>query len=110
MKVEIERLDGDAVIRLTGRLDMNTSPELRMAALRLFAKGKCKNLTVDFADVSFIDTSGLATLVEILVTTKDQSAQLILCGLNQKVRYLIDMNGLAGFFRIANSVEESSLT
>ena len=100
MEIEVEKIDQDAVIKLSGRLDMNTSPDLRKAALRLYSKGKCKNLTVDFAKVSYIDTSGLATLVEILVTAKERCARLTLFDLNENVRYLLDVNGRTGFFRI----------
>ena len=106
MQIEVEKTDGDAVIKLSGRLDINTSPNLRTAALKLYTKRKCKNLIVDFAEVSFIDTSGLATLVEILVTAKEQCAQLTLSAMNAKVRYLIDVNGLSGFFTIEGSAPE----
>jgi len=85
---------------------MNTSPDLRKAALTLCTKGKCKSLTIDFAEVSFIDTSGLATLVEILVASKDRCIPLTLSGLRERVRYLIDVNGLTGFFKIENSERE----
>ena len=106
MQIEVEKTNGDVVIKLSGRLDINTSPNLRKAALKLYAKRKCKNLIVDFAEVSFIDTSGLATLVEILVTAKEQCAQLTLSAMNAKVRYLIDVNGLTGFFTIEGSAPE----
>ena len=106
MEIEAEETRENAVIKLDGRLDMSTSPDFRKAALRLYSKGKCKHLTVDFTDVAYIDTSGLATLIEILVTAKERCAQLTLCGLNEKVRYLLDVNGLAGFFRIAGSLRE----
>jgi anti-sigma B factor antagonist len=108
MEIEIQKLDKDAVIKLSGRLDMNTSPDLRKAALTLYTKGECENLTIDFANVSYIDTSGLATLLEILVTAKEKCAQLTLSCLNEEVRYLIDVNGLAGFFRIETSTREKS--
>jgi anti-sigma B factor antagonist len=87
---------------------MNTSPDLRKAALRLYSRNKCKNLTIDFTDVSYIDTSGLATLIELLVTAKERCAQLTLCGLNEKVRYVLDVNGLTGFFRVASSLRENT--
>ena len=106
MGIELEKLDEDAVVNLSGRLDMNTSPNLRKTALKLYTKRQCKNLTIDFINVSYIDTSGLATLLEILVTAKEQCAQLTLRGLNEKVRYLIDVNGLTGFFRIESSERE----
>jgi len=94
------------VINLSGRLDLNTSPNLRKAALKLYIKGQCKNLTIDFANVSYIDTSGLATLLEILLTAKERCAKLILSDLNKEVRYLLDVNGLTGFFRIESSERE----
>src|SRR5205823_3784031 len=87
MEVDVEKIGEGAVIKLSGRLDMNTSPDLRKAALTLYTKGKCKNLTIDFASVSYSDTSGLATLVEILMTSKEHCGQLTLSGLNDKVRY-----------------------
>ena len=102
----IEELGEEAVINLSGRLDLNTSPNLRKTALKLYLKGQCKNLTIDFANVSYIDTSGLATLVEILVTAKERCAQLTLSGLNENVRYLLDVNGLTRFFRIAGAERE----
>jgi anti-sigma B factor antagonist len=105
-KLVVERIQQDALIRPSGRLDTNTSADLRKAALKLCAKRRCKNLTIDFTDVSFIDTSGLATLLEILVATKDQCMQLILSNLSDRDRYLIDVNSLAGFFTIESSARE----
>lgn len=106
MEIQVEKIDEDALIKLSGRLDMNTSPDLRKTALTLFNKRKSKNLTIDFANASYIDTSGLATLIEILATAKEQRAQLTLSGLNEKVRYLLDVNGLTRFFRIEGSARE----
>ena len=106
MEIVAKKNHKDALIKLSGRLDMNTAPDLRNAALALYAKGGRKNLTLDFTEVSFIDTSGLATLLEILVVAKEQHAQLILSGLNEKVQYLIDVNGLKGFFRIGSPAPE----
>lgn len=106
MEMEVEKIGENALIKLSGRLDMNTSPDLRKAALALYTRCECKNLTIDFANVSYIDTSGLATLVEILLSAKEQCAQLTLSGLNEKVRYLLDVNGLTGFFRIEGSARQ----
>jgi anti-sigma B factor antagonist len=108
MGITVQKLDRDVLIKLSGRLDINTSPDLRKAALTLCTKGRCDKLRVDLAEVPFIDTSGLATLLEILVATKEHHTQLNLSGLNEKVRYLIDVNGLTGFFRIDLLPEERS--
>jgi anti-anti-sigma factor len=106
LEIEVEKMGEDAVITLSGRLDMNTSPDFRKAALTLYDRRHCRNLTVDFAGVSYIDTSGLATLLEILVKAKERCAELTLSGLKGEVRNLIDVNGLTGFFRIEISARE----
>jgi anti-anti-sigma factor len=106
MEIILEKSDKGALIKLSGRLDLNTSPELRKVALALYNKSVWKNLTIDFTKVTFTDTSGLATLLEILVAANEQCAQLTLSGLNEKVRYLIDVNGLTRFFKIESSVKE----
>jgi anti-sigma B factor antagonist len=106
MEIEIDKIAEKALVKPSGRLDMNTSPDLRKTALTLLTNGGCRDLTIDLDNVSYIDTSGLATLLEVLLAAKEQCAQLILSGLNEKVRYLIDVNGLAGFFRIESSARE----
>lgn len=110
MEVDVEKHAKTAVIKLSGRLDVYTSPDLRKAAIKALSRHRCESLMIDFAAVSFIDTSGLATLLEILLASKERGAQLTLSGLAEKVRYLIDVNGLAAFFTIHNSARERVLT
>ena len=103
LEIAIKKTGEGANIRLSGKLDMTSSPDFRKAVFVLFVKEKCKNLTIDFSGVPLIDTSGLATLLEIVVTAKERSGQLVLAGLNERLRYLIDVNGLSNFFRIESS-------
>jgi anti-sigma B factor antagonist len=106
MEIEVETIQQAALIKLSGKLNMNTSPDLRKTALALYTRRECKKVTIDFAGVSYIDTSGLATLVEILLIAKKQRARLTLSSVNEKVRYLLDVNGLTPFFRIEGSARE----
>lgn len=106
LKIEAETVRNDVRITLSGRLDVNSSPDFRKVAQALCADSHCKHLNIDFADVAYIDTSGLATLLEILVMTEGRGTQLTLSRLNEKVQYLIDVNGLKGFFRIESSEHE----
>lgn len=108
MEIATIQVNERVMIALSGKLDMATSPALWKAAATLFTKGKCKNLTIDFSKVSLIDTSGLATLLEILVMAEDRSGTLVLAGLNERLRYLIDVNGLTAFFRIVEPVQEGA--
>ena len=51
---------------LTGRITIDSSPELRETLLKQLASPSCRTLTIDFNGVVYVDTSGLAVLVEIL--------------------------------------------
>ena len=106
MSIHVERTGLNAVIELSGRLDMNSSADVRKVALMLLTRRNCKHLCIDFTGVTYLDTSGLAILVEILTAAKQRRAELTLSGLNERVRYLIDVNGLTGFFRIQAPVME----
>ena len=108
MEITTKRVDEETVIKLSGKLDMSASPDLRKAVAALYMKDKCKSLTIDFSNVPIIDTSGLATLLEILAMAKERSGQLVLAGLNGRLQYLIDVNGLTTFFRIADRAQEKS--
>ena len=106
MNIEVKRAGRVSVIRPSGRLDVYTSPDLRKAAIALFGKHACKSLSIDLTEVSYSDTSGLATLLDILLAAKEHGAKLTLCGLKQEVEYLIDINGLTRFFRIEDGSPE----
>jgi ABC-type transporter Mla MlaB component len=66
---------------------MSSPLEKRTSMAQLEVKSRSKRPTIDLTEVSFIDTSGLATLVEILVATQERGAELTLSGLNEKVGY-----------------------
>ncbi len=106
LAIETQEIDGDALLKLSGRLDMNSSPQFRTAAITLCGQRHCRRLTIDFGGVDYIDTSGLATLLEILVKARKQCRRLTFSGLSEKVRSLIDINGLTEFFEIEHSGQE----
>jgi anti-anti-sigma factor len=106
LKIDIEGSSEAPVMDLAGRLDVNTSPEFRRAALRLFGKGRCKKLVVNFSHCSYIDTSGLATLLDTLAIAREHHARLILSGLNEQVRYMIEINCLSRFLRSEDTESE----
>lgn len=106
LAIEAEKAGGDVAIKLSGRLDVSTSPDFRKVAQTMCVERQCTNLSIDFTHVEYIDTSGLATLLESLMMAKRRGAHVTLSGLNEKVRYLIDVNGLKEFFELDCSDQE----
>lgn len=62
MKYEIRESDGHTVVTFEGDIDLDTSPAARKALLDCVGRGK--PVLVDMSRVSYIDSSGVASLVE----------------------------------------------
>lgn len=62
MTVEVNERDGTHVIVLTGEVDLQTSPEVRAAILE--SLGQEAPVVVDMGGIAYIDSSGVASLVE----------------------------------------------
>ena len=103
MEVKSSEKEGVVVFQVNGEINISTSPELK----RLYEKQPAKKLVVDLEKVSYIDSSGLATLVEILKKTRSQGGSLGLSGLSAKVKSLFEITKLDKLFLIANSQDEA---
>ena len=96
MNIKSYEQDGVAIFQVHGEINISTSPELR----KLFEKGQNKKIVIDFEKVTYIDSSGLATLVEVLKRTKTQGGSLGLAGMSDKVKSLFEITKLDKLFSI----------
>jgi anti-sigma B factor antagonist len=100
-----EQNDGECQVLLSGRITIDSSPDLRLLLLeRLRAEG-CQILTVAFCDVAYVDTSGLAMLVEILNAARHQGKTFYLSRLRERPRYLLETTRLLHLFDEVNLEE-----
>ena len=95
---------GVVVVSPTGEVDMSRSPALR-ETLRAVNDEKPNRLVVDLETVSYMDSSGLATLVESMRTAKGNGTQMVLAGMNQRVRAIFEIARLDQFFSIVDTVD-----
>ncbi|TVQ62621.1 MAG: anti-sigma factor antagonist [Phycisphaerales bacterium] len=105
MEVQSERTGETAVIRPLGDVDMSGSPELR-ASIRAAQNEGPRRVVVDLAEVAYMDSSGLATLVEAMKNAKASGSELILASMGEKVRAIFEIARLDAYFRIVGSVDE----
>lgn len=92
--------DQAVVLQVTGDVDFSNSPELRQALLSVLQPGPAR-LIVDLAGVSYMDSSGVATLVEALQVQRRHGRQVVLCGLQPKVKGIFEIARLNMVFTIA---------
>lgn len=95
-----EKIDGGVLIlTVSGEIDLNQSPTLR-TTLRAKAAAKTPCLLLDFSAVVYIDSSGLATLIEYYQSSRAYSGKLALCSLAPRVRSSFDLVRLSEVFTI----------
>jgi anti-sigma B factor antagonist len=103
---DVQEKDGAVIISLAGEIDMKSSSELRAKFMKLF-KSKPTVLIVDMTKVEFMDSSGLAILVETLKWCRQNDSQLKLVGMVQTVRSVFEISRLDSIFRIYDTIEEA---
>ncbi len=96
---------GTAVVALQGEIDLQNSPELRKELLGSLADRH--NLVVDLARVDYIDSSGVASLIEALQTARRLGLRLSLAAASAAVMRVLKLARLDEVFTIHPSVEEA---
>ncbi len=110
MKVEIatQRIDAGVLMQLRGDVDMNTSPDVRSSLGQAFRQGGAKALLIDLSGVRYMDSSGIATLVEALQNCMKQGMRFRLVQLSPSVRDVFELARLASVFEIFPNVGEAT--
>ena len=106
MTVNVRPGDGYAAIDLSGPIDLGTSPELRSVFQDLARKGT-PALVVNLEKVNYMDSSGVATLVECLQRLADYDGKMALCGITPRAREVLEITNLAGVFDFYDTEEEA---
>jgi anti-sigma B factor antagonist len=99
-----EKRQEATVLTPRGDIDMSCSPHFR-EALRAAQESRPKRLVVDMAGVGYMDSSGLATLVEAMKMTRSGGTRLVLSGLSDRVKAIFEIARLERYFTITPSVE-----
>ncbi len=100
--LEITEDEGEegTVVRLRGRLSIDFSPAFRDRLLALLRRQSPAAVIViiDLSEVSYMDASGIATLIEGLKAARNRQITLCLRGMQGRVRHLFEVTGLLTLF------------
>jgi anti-sigma B factor antagonist len=109
LKILVDQVGKDAVVRLTGRIDVDSSPDLRDRLRTLLSEEALpQTIIVDLAGVPYIETSGVATLIEALRTARHHQINFRLQGLSGAVLRLFEVTGVLALFEASGSGQKVS--
>jgi anti-sigma B factor antagonist len=93
------REDQPNVLPLEGEIDLHVSPNIA-ASLQMMIEKKPAQLIVDLARVTYIDSSGLAALIEGMQNAQEYGGNFALTSLQEPVRTIFEIARLDQVFRI----------
>ena len=102
LEIEVENRDERPVLRLRGRLDIDSSPEFRDRLLATLRAETQKFVVIDFAEVIYMDSSGLATLIEGLKVARACQSKLCVEGLQGRLLHLFEVAGVLSLFEASS--------
>ena len=89
----------NGILALEGEVDLHRSPQIRETLAPLVAR-KVARLLIDMTKVSYIDSSGLALLIETLQRVQSYGGKFALFGLRENVRTIFHIACLDQIFLI----------
>jgi len=105
--INIERFQHDiTVLYLTGDVDMQEVTTFRQT-LKAAVEAASRGLIVELTAVPFMDSSGIAVLIEGLKWSRNKSLPFILAHLSPAVQMVMELAHLDGFFTIAASLDDA---
>ena len=104
MAFPVEDKQGFLVITLKGEVDLKSSPDARRAILNSLKR--CKPVLVDLSCVDYIDSSGVASLVEGLQYARSNDLGFSLVGVSEPALNVLRLARLDQVFRIYASLED----
>lgn len=98
MTYQVQQESGYAIVRLTGDVDLSCSPDARKAILASLNQGQ--HTLVDLSGVSYIDSSGVASLVEGFQSARKKTLRFGLIGVSEAAMSVLELARLDKVFPI----------
>ena len=107
MEINVKRDGACSIVYVTGDVDLYSSPQLRGYGLGSVSQSRATKVILNLTEVPYVDSSGIASLVEALQEAKRQEARLILVGLNDGPRHVLELTRLLNVFEVAATEQEA---
>lgn len=102
MSFEISDAEGVTLVRVDGELTVGNRERFKQAVLQRVSNGDRK-FVMDFTDSSYIDSTGLGSLVSLSRKIREAGGRLRLTGLNEDLQTLFELTKLDTVFEIADT-------
>ncbi len=106
LQVIVRDRGGTAVLELHGDIDRGADERLGRAWDEA-TRGGVRCVVVNFEDVGYINSTGIALIVGLLAQARAQGVRMGACGLSEHYREIFEITRLADFMTIAGSEDDA---
>jgi anti-sigma B factor antagonist len=107
MDIAVRTSGSTSIVDLDGDITLRTTPELRKVLLGQFREKRAQRVVVNMTGVRYIDSAGVASLVEALRLARDLKRQFALFGLGKIARQVLELTRLTKVFEIHETEPEA---
>jgi anti-sigma B factor antagonist len=106
VQISTRQASGATVVDIIGDITLHNSPEVRKTLL-VALQGGGGRVIVNMKAVRYIDSSGVASLVEGLKASRDTGIRLALVGLSPAARQVLELTRLLKLFEVHEDEQEA---
>jgi anti-sigma B factor antagonist len=105
VKISIRDVGDAKVVEVDGDVDLGTSPDLRRTLFENLPR--TAKLALNLAAIRYIDSSGIATLIEVLKDSQRQNKEFVLFGLSPAVLEVFRLTHVIRIFQVFSTEQEA---
>ena len=106
LQIQTENTDDGVILRPIGEIDLSCAALLRQR-LKQVQTDEPGRLVIDLSEVPYMDSSGVATLVEAMQIARRTNSKIVLCRLQDKVRSIFEIARLDMVFKIVGRADDA---
>jgi anti-sigma B factor antagonist len=107
MDISTRKVGAATIVDVVGDITLYNSPQVRKVLLDLIKDKKTPRVIVNLEKVKYIDSAGVASLVEGLKVSRDIKSSFALFGLSRTAREVLELTRLIKVFEVYNTEEEA---
>lgn len=104
LSIDVSNKENTAYLTLAGEVDAFTAPKLKETILPL-TREEGQTVEVDFANVDYMDSTGLGVFISALKSTKEHNSEMKLVHMQERVYRLFKITGLTEIMNIESTVQ-----
>jgi anti-sigma B factor antagonist len=107
MQITTRQLGIATIVDIVGDITLYNTPEVRKTLLNLIKEKRIKRVIVNLQQVKYIDSAGVASLVEGLKVSREVESGFALFGLSRMTREVLELTRLLKVFEVHDTEAEA---